>query len=319
MREQRRLAVAVETNQGVPETIFVLGQLLGPLLMAGLDRLRGGTVGEPRSLDAEARALGGDFEAGPGRHPIERTKAERMQHRREGHARIIRKGIAQGQRAVRRELGDEPFRQWLNAVVLFAVTLRLRRSVAADGDNGTLDRTGWNGGGWSIAAITLNRLDRRLVFRTDVTPFDPELALGVDADEHAGARDVGGIVSDGALLECRKRGLDLTESSVNLVRQFVGVCVLLLEPLKLGLQGATARTPLIMRSTVSPSSCRSPAVWPYGKSGATVIHFQPSARRVSALACSFSITRRSSRAGSWSQPPSSCSNRSRITAPPAAS
>ena len=64
MCEQCRLAVAIERHQYLPEIAFILGQLLAPLLMAGLDRLGGGAVGEPWRLRAEARALGGDFETG---------------------------------------------------------------------------------------------------------------------------------------------------------------------------------------------------------------------------------------------------------------
>ena len=64
MREQRRLAVAIERHQRVPEIVLGLGQLLRPLLMAGLDRLGGGAVGKSRRLGAEARALGRDLEAG---------------------------------------------------------------------------------------------------------------------------------------------------------------------------------------------------------------------------------------------------------------
>jgi len=44
MREERRLAVAVESHQSLPQTIFVLGQLLCPLLVAGLDRLGRGAI-----------------------------------------------------------------------------------------------------------------------------------------------------------------------------------------------------------------------------------------------------------------------------------
>ncbi len=64
MREQRRLAVAVERHQRVPEIILGLGQLLRPLLMARLDRLGRGGVGESRRLGDEGRALGRDLQAG---------------------------------------------------------------------------------------------------------------------------------------------------------------------------------------------------------------------------------------------------------------
>jgi hypothetical protein len=242
MREQRRLAVPVESHQLVPEIVFVFGQLLGPLLMAGLDRLGGRAVGESRCLGVEARALGRDFETGPERHPIERTQAERVQYRREGHSRILRQGITQRQHAMRRELGDEPVGQRLETVILLRLRLRIGMAVGADADDGTLSHTGRLIGGWSITAITFDRLDWRLILRTDVAAFDPELTLGVNADKHAGACDLGGIEDDRSFLEGRERCLDLAEPLVDLVGQFVGVCVLLLEPLKLGLQGVTART-----------------------------------------------------------------------------
>jgi hypothetical protein len=38
MCEQCRLAVVIERHQHLPEIAFILGQLLGPLLMAGFDR-----------------------------------------------------------------------------------------------------------------------------------------------------------------------------------------------------------------------------------------------------------------------------------------
>src|SRR5215471_14862448 len=58
-------AIGVERPQGVPEIIFALGQLLGPLLMAHLDRLGGHGVGEPRRLGAEACALGRNLKTAP--------------------------------------------------------------------------------------------------------------------------------------------------------------------------------------------------------------------------------------------------------------
>src|SRR6202166_1455380 len=46
MRKQRGLAVAIEPRRCLPEIAFVLGQLLCPLLMAGLDRLGPAAVGQ---------------------------------------------------------------------------------------------------------------------------------------------------------------------------------------------------------------------------------------------------------------------------------
>src|SRR6202022_2320920 len=69
--------------------------------------------------------------------------------------------------------------------------------------------------------------------------------VGVDADKHAGACDLSGIKDDRSFLEGRERCLDLADPLVDPVGQFVSVRVLLLEAVKLGLQGGTARTLLI--------------------------------------------------------------------------
>ena len=50
MGQQCRLAVAIERRQHLPKLTLVLRQLLCPLLMADLDRLCRGAVGEPRCL-----------------------------------------------------------------------------------------------------------------------------------------------------------------------------------------------------------------------------------------------------------------------------
>ena len=63
-----------------------------------------------------------------------------MQHGREGHVRLIGKRVPQRQGAVSRELGDEPFRQRLETVILFGFGCQFRRT-GADGDDGTIGRT----------------------------------------------------------------------------------------------------------------------------------------------------------------------------------
>jgi hypothetical protein len=94
--------------------------------------------------------------------------------------------------------------------------------------------------GRSIAAITIDRLGRRLVLRSDIAAFNPEIPLAVDADEHARARHFGGIVDRGTLLECGERSLDLAEALVDLLREVVGLGVFLLEAVKLCPQGLAA-------------------------------------------------------------------------------
>ena len=53
----------------------------------------------------------------------------------------------------------------------------------------------------------------------------PQSAFGVDADEHAGAGDVGRIIGDRAILEGGERRLDLAEPLVDFVRELVGALV----------------------------------------------------------------------------------------------
>src|SRR5580704_10376332 len=124
---------------------------------------------------------------------------------------------------MRCELRDEPLGQRLDAVVLFGLGLRIGMAVGADADDSTLSHTGRLVGGWSITAITLDRLDWRLVLWTHIASFDPELAIGVDADKHAGACDLSGIEDDRSFLEGRERCLDLAEPLVDLLGQFVSV------------------------------------------------------------------------------------------------
>src|SRR3984893_10282695 len=101
----------------------------------------------------------------------------------------------------------------------------MRTAAAGDGNNGALDRIVRLDGSRGIAIAALQRLDRRVVLPTDIAALDPQVAVAVDADEHAGASDLGRIIDDGPL-ECRERGLDLIEPLIDLLRQLVGARVL---------------------------------------------------------------------------------------------
>ena len=152
-----------------------------------------------------------------------------MQHSRKGCVRIVRQRIPQRQGAMGGQLGDEPFRQRLEAVVLIDFGLRRRSTASADADNGALRRAAWLAGGWGIAIGAGDRLGRWFVFRTDVAALDPEFAVAVNADEYTGACDTHGIVHDRPFFERRERGLDFAEPAVYLVRQFLNVSVFLLK------------------------------------------------------------------------------------------
>src|SRR5262249_12324483 len=155
MREQRRLAVAVERDQRLPERTVVLGQQLYPSLMTGLDRLGRRAVREAGGLRGEARASRRHFETGPGWHAIEGLKAERGQLGCEGTGGIMGRRIPQRERAGCRELRDQPFRQWSETVVLVDVGSRLRRRDA-DSDDGAPDCRARFAGHGATRIVTLD-------------------------------------------------------------------------------------------------------------------------------------------------------------------
>ena len=90
-------------------------------------------------------------------------------------------------------------------------------------------------------AVLLGICDRRLVLGPDIAAIDAKRAVGVDADEDAGAGDLGRIVDDRPIVEGGERRLDLAEPLVDLVRQFVGVLILRLELGVFGLQRVDRR------------------------------------------------------------------------------
>jgi len=64
----------------------------------------------------------------------------KAQNSREGYAGIVCQRIPQRQRPVDRQLGNEPFRQGLEDVVLFNFGLWLRSTASAEADDRALDR-----------------------------------------------------------------------------------------------------------------------------------------------------------------------------------
>jgi hypothetical protein len=156
----------------------------------------------------------------------------------ERRAGIVRQRVPQRERAVCRQLGEQTIRQRPQATfLLFGFGLRLGRG-AADRDDGPLDTAVRPVGGGCIAASPVDRLDWRLVLGTDVATLNAQVAIGVDADEHAGASDLCRIVGDGPLVEWFQRGLDLSKPPVDLVREFVRVGVFLLEAVVFGLKAS---------------------------------------------------------------------------------
>ena len=215
MRQQRGATVGIEPQQRVPQIVFALGQLRGPVPVTGFDRLGGSAVGKTRRLRAEARALRRNLQAGVECEPVERAEAQRVQHRRKRRAGIVRERIAQRQRAVRRQFDDQPLRQRLDAIVVLRIALRLGGCVTADDTDDDpwaalrLDsvRSIAGDGSGSRFRAAIGRRDRRFVLAPDIAALDPQSAVGVDADEHASAGDLGGVISDRPVIERRQRRL----------------------------------------------------------------------------------------------------------------
>ena len=118
-----------------------------------------------------------------------------MQHGLEGNSRFVCQRVAQCQCAMCGQLCDEPIRQRLDcAVVLLLDGFGWR---AADRDDRALDYTI---GGWPvIVGLSLYLafgIDDAgcLIFRPHVATGDRQQTLGIDADEDAGAGDLGRIV-----------------------------------------------------------------------------------------------------------------------------
>ena len=67
----------------------------------------------------------------------------------------------------------------------------------------------------------------------DATRRALKLAGAIDANEHAGTRDLDGIINDLALLERLERSFDLAQALIDLVGQFIGFRIFRLEPVVL--------------------------------------------------------------------------------------
>ncbi len=230
MGEERRLLLAGEGGEPVPEIGLVLGQPLFPGLVARVDRLGRGRVLQPLRLHREAGAAHRHLHRRPvGEVTGEDVEAELVQHGLERDGGRVRQLVAQRQRPLRGQLGHEAVRERLQ--VLVVLVLR-PGDLPADGDDGALNhgrvgigavRSSRRGIG---LAVLLRLADGRLVLRPDVAAVDRQRAFGVDADEDAGAGDVGRIIGDGPIVEGGERRLDLAEAFVHLVRQLVGAVIL---------------------------------------------------------------------------------------------
>ncbi len=145
-----------------------------------------------------------------------------MQRRLEGDVRISAERLAQRQRAIGGELGEQSIGQGPQAFILFFLGRR--------GLNRGVDRRGGLGGRRHRRRIRVDAfvsrgdlgvLNRRFVLWADIAALDAKTSGTVDAHEGAGARDILGRIDDGALLEGLQRRLDLGKTGVDLLRKLV--------------------------------------------------------------------------------------------------
>src|SRR5262249_24853684 len=192
MREQRLAAVGIECDECVPQLARLPRQLLGPTMMPVVDGLRNGGVLETRRLVPEHDALHIDLNARLGRAAVEELETEGLERREQRDVRILSKRIAQGERAVRRELGHQTIGDGLQALVFLwlllvrgATDLRLRAFDRGRIDSACVRRASLRlrfGNGW-------------LVLRPYISALHARDARAIDADERASTRDLLGIIT----------------------------------------------------------------------------------------------------------------------------
>ena len=137
MGEERRLLVAGEGREPVPEIGLVLGQPLFPSLVTRVDRLRRGRVLQPLRLHREAGAAHRHLHRRPvGEVAGEDVEAELVQHGLERDGGRVRQLVAQRQRPLRGQLGHEAIRERLQVLV---VLILRSGDLPADGDDGALN------------------------------------------------------------------------------------------------------------------------------------------------------------------------------------
>src|SRR5690606_5715451 len=113
----------------------------------------------------------------------------------EGGRRVARKLVPERQRALGGQLHHETVRQGLDGVFLLVIRLD---GLSADANDRPLAGTVPVGIARRLAVTILATIGgRSLVLGLHIAAVDEQRAVGIDADENAGARDIGRIVADG--------------------------------------------------------------------------------------------------------------------------
>ena len=205
----------------------------------------------------KADVLDVEFEAAVEPIAVEQPEHERVQAGEERDLGRARHCIAQRDRAMRGQLGHEPVGDRAETLVF------LRRRVGAIDDDLATTVVLANGGdavnGAAIAVYRSRlRLDRQLILSPNIAALDAQAAIGRDADERAGARQLVGIVSQRPPVECLDGGLKLAQALVDLVGKLLRILMLGAERVVLGLSASRVACSSAVISTGVPRSWRNP-------------------------------------------------------------
>ena len=214
-------AVAVPFLKRCPEVSRLLRKRLCPVLVSNADRFGRGAVVEARRLRTEGDALQVQLEAAIRAIVVEGLERHDMQGRDEGDVQPLTESLAQAKRAVGRQLRHQPVGDWREAFVLLQFGHRLVR----DDFNSRRIEARHGGARCLVFCCIAVRLDRQFVLGTDIAALDTQAAIRCDADEGAGAFDLGPVEHDGSGLESLQRCFKLRQALVDLVGQVVGVLV----------------------------------------------------------------------------------------------
>ena len=153
---------------------------------------------------------------------------------------VFAQGAPKAECPMRRQLRHQSFGDGRRAFVL----LGLRRGFAAATVRIVDIVTGRRSFACCVALGGIRfRLDRHFILGPDITTIDAQAAVACDADEDARTGDFLGIEGERPFLEGLKRGLQLAEPLVDLVRKLIGAFTLLDQTIKAGLDRVRDRSP----------------------------------------------------------------------------
>ena len=151
MREQRSLLFPIKRGEDPPEVTFVLGKAGLPPIVPGVDGFRRCALLQAGRRSGKRRCPDRYFQTTARRgEAIECRQHKIVQHGLEGDGRVVCQRIAQRQRAMCGQLGDQPIRQRLDRVVVLLLDGFGWR--AANGDNRTFDS---GIGIWSVVGLSV--------------------------------------------------------------------------------------------------------------------------------------------------------------------